>query len=137
MKSSLTLLCTVALGLALLGCNKNENLGTITGTVTYEGAPVTEGTISFRSEESGLSASDELDAEGKFEVTAVGGIPPGNYKAFIVPPEVEVSLGPDVAPVLKPKDMPNVPRPYRSIRTTPLAVDVVAGANEVSFELKK
>lgn len=137
MNSSLKLSFAVVLGLVLLGCNKSENLGTIHGTVTYDGAPVTEGTISFRGEESGLSASDELDAEGKFEVTAAGGIPPGTYKAFIVPPEVEVSIGPDVAPVLKPKDMPNVPKEYRSIRTTPLTAEVSTGDNEVNFELKK
>lgn len=137
MKLSSNLLFIIVLGLGLLGCNKSESLGTIHGTVTYDGAPVTEGTISFRGDENGLSASDELDAEGKFEVTAAGGIPPGNYKAFIVPPEVEVSIGPNVAPILKPKDMPNVPKEYRSVRTSPLSTDVKLGDNEVNFELKK
>ena len=137
MNSSWKLLLTVVLGLGLFGCNKNESLGTIHGTVTYEGAPVTEGTISFRGDENGLSVSDELDAEGKFEVTAAGGIPPGTYKAFIVPPEVEVSIGPNVAPVLKPKDMPNVPKEFRSIRSTTLTADITTGDNEVNFELKK
>jgi len=137
MKLSLNLLCSVILGLGILGCSKEENLGTIHGTVTYDGSPVTEGTISFRGQEDGLSVSDELDAEGKYEVTAAGGIPPGTYKAFIVPPEVEVSIGPDVSPVMKPKDMPNLPKEYRSIRTTPLSAEVTTGDNEVNFELKK
>ncbi|MHC2065991.1 carboxypeptidase-like regulatory domain-containing protein [Bremerella sp. T1] len=137
MKFYTCLLTVAVLGIGLAGCNQDKTLGTIHGNVTYDGDPVKEGTISFRGVENGVSVSDELDSEGKFEITAAGGIAPGTYQVFIVPPEVEVSIGENVAPILKPKDMKDLPKEYRSIRTTPLKADITTGENEVSFELKK
>lgn len=135
MKFYLPLLLTAAFAISV-GCNSQATLGTIHGKVTSDGAPVTEATISFRNIDTGESISDELDDQGLFDITAAGGIKPGKYKVAIIPPEVEVSRGPNSSPVLQPKEMPNLPKQYRSMNTTPLVQEVVAGENDFSIELK-
>ncbi|MEW4455689.1 carboxypeptidase-like regulatory domain-containing protein [Bremerella sp. JC817] len=121
----------------ICGCSKSEPLGTVKGVVTFKGQPVAEATVSFRNQKTGDSASDVLDEEGKYEIRAAGGMDPGDYQVIILPPEVEVSLGPNSPPAMKPKDMPNVPKKYQSAQTSTLLTVLEAGTNEVDLELSE
>ena len=135
MKSFLLAFLATTIATSLTGCGASESLGTVRGNVTSDGQPVAEATISFRNTETGESASAQLDASGAYQITGAGGVDPGTYKVIILPPEVEVSLGPNSPPTTRQKEMPNLPKRYRSIQTTPLSAEVGNGENEINFEL--
>jgi len=107
--------------------------GDVSGTVTYQGQPVTEGTVNFLSPETGRSASATLDAQGKFTVD--GGVEAGSHVVTITPPFVEVPPGGDEPPP-EPKEYANIPEKYRSDTTSDLTAEVKPGKNQFSFELE-
>ena len=71
------------LGLAILGCGKSGIERTvITGSVTYQGAPVQQGRILFVPEGE-LPSSQARIANGAYRVESKGGIPVGTHKVKI------------------------------------------------------
>src|SRR5687768_8918917 len=53
---------------ATLGCGKSgPAVGQVSGKVTYKGAPITEGMVSFYSAGANYGADARLDKEGRFE----------------------------------------------------------------------
>ena len=120
----------------LLGCSPSEPLGQVEGRVTFQGQPVTEGTINFSSA-SGAGAESALGADGKYAVsTPVGGLPPGEYAVTIVPALYLDKSDPHTPPVMEEKKAPNIPEKYRRIGGSPLRWTVVAGKNKADFDMK-
>ena len=114
---------------ALMGCSRPAAppvVLEVKGTVTLDGAALTEGTINFTSAHSGNAAIAHLGPEGKFVIT--GGIVPGEYKVTITPP----TPTPD-NPTPKTSD---IPEKYRSEETTDLTAKVSSTAGDLKFELK-
>lgn len=73
------------------GCNDaagpKRKLVKVTGTVQFDGKPLTQGTISFVAEGQGaVNAAGDIDGTGKYTLSTHekgDGAPPGNYKVRI------------------------------------------------------
>jgi hypothetical protein len=127
--------------ISCLGCGEGPPpTGSVNGTVTYKGQPVTSGAAMLENAEQGTIAAGELDASGKFRVE---GLRLGEYVVTIVPPPVEMPNENSsfdgtkalVAPkVVAPKD---IPAKFASSQTSPLRHTIVEGESEFSIDLAK
>lgn len=111
------------------GCADNKGL-TVTGKVTVDGAPLSQGEVSYHSGTGAggnavvLTAS--VDAQGDYTMVA----PPGTYKVTVFAEEPRSSEGADAYAM--PKYL--VAAPFRNPDTTPLTVDVKTGAAEGAYD---
>ena len=122
------LLC-LSLLLLLTGCGSGEPAGSVSGTVTLDGQPLTKGEIGFVSSTSGEGASAEIQAGGSFRMTA--SIPPGEYTVTVSPPPPP----PPTPQTMNNPPLPSdIPQKYRSAQTSDLVFEVEDGSN--SFEVK-
>ncbi len=71
----------------LLGCGKSGSVEyvVVSGHVSWQGKPISRGTIRFvpRGETKGPTSAAEI-VDGKYEVTARGGVPIGEHRVEIV-----------------------------------------------------
>ena len=127
-----------AAGFCLAGCTPSSGpIGRVTGEVTFDGAPVEEGIVSFLNREQGLAAQAALGAGGTFEVrsSAGRGLPPGKYEVAIMPPTVKI---PDTAETVGGegfKEVDNIPQKYRSAVSSGLVAEVSEGTNHLEFAM--
>jgi len=113
--------------LALVGCSKP--MGTVSGKVTYKGAPVTSGEVQFIDQAKGKGASGKLDGEGKY--TLSGQLEAGKYKVYIQAPVPE-----QLPPGQVSKRPPfTVPPKFQDPGQTPVTKEVKAGANDIPIDL--
>ena len=110
----------------------------VSGTVTYNGQPLTTGNVVFVpvAAEEGRSARGEIDAEGRFQLTTLktgDGALPGQYKVtvFRYHPGSGSSEG-MIAPAVGP---PAIPARYLDAKTTDLTATIGDSATEVNLEL--
>ena len=104
----------------------------MTGTVTFQGQPVTDGSVNVLSKESGRVYTSTLGAEGKFKINE--SVVVGKYAFFITPP---AGAAPTVdKPVVAPIDPPNIPKKYRSDATPGLIDEAQKGNNDSKFDMK-
>ncbi len=85
------------LGWLAIGCNQTgPPLVDVSGQVTLDGLPLTEGTVSFLSS-SGKIASASLDEGGGFHLTCQygNGVPLGDYQVAILPPPAADAKDPE------------------------------------------
>lgn len=84
MKRLAALLTAVCL-LSLAGCAKKDTNGRmpITGKVTFQGAPLDNGSIQFVAEAGGQQGSGAVITNGEYTVPSRAGLPPGKYKVLI------------------------------------------------------
>ena len=75
--SIITVLCC---SLFLAGCGESDPLNRqgVTGEIKIQGEPVADGTIEFSPVANGTSSGAQI-LEGKFEIPAQKGLPPGEY----------------------------------------------------------
>jgi len=79
----------VVLGSCLLvmvcGCSGDNPEGrrAISGTVTLDGAPLKQGSISFEPQKQGGLRSGTTIADGRYSIRAEKGLPAGRYKVMI------------------------------------------------------
>lgn len=123
----------LAVGLASCGKTTDTPQGHVTGNVSFKGQPVTEGMVFLLSKATGRSASANLAGDGHFVIKE--GVNVGKYTVSIIPPVIESNPGNGPEP--PPKEYPNIPKKYRSDTTSDLFVEVVAGENEFSWDLKE
>ncbi|WP_298868094.1 hypothetical protein [uncultured Gimesia sp.] len=117
--------------LIMVGCGGVENVkqrGSVTLTITHNGAPVTEGEVRMMITGKGEAAIGNLNESGQVELTDVV---LGKYVVTVAPPELATPDNP--APK---KDYPNLPSQYRDLSKSPLKAEVKAGSNEFTFDLK-
>ena len=122
---------------AMYGCGgTGEPTGKVTGRITHEGTPLTEGTISFSSQDgSSTVASSVISADGVYDLQFgdTSRIPVGEYTITVHPPAPPLDLS---NPVPSPqKEYPNFPLPYRSPATSPLHAVIAEGEQEMDFDL--
>jgi hypothetical protein len=132
------LLC---LSLALLGagCGDKSGVGAtvpVAGKVTVGGQPLAKGSVSFKPDTakgntSKFEPSSDIDASGGYSLLTNGkpGAPAGWYKVTVVAEEAVDSTNPK-----PPKSLVSVK--YKDPETTPLSVEVKAGASPDAYELK-
>lgn len=131
-----TILPFVFLGaLSLVGCKSGSGpAGEVSGKVTFEGKPVTEGTVTFQSD-AGTGDEGTLNAEGAYSLKRP--LPTGDYKVFILPPVVK-SVDPKTRRTVSDlKPMPDIPEKYRSQATSDLKAKIEPGKNVHNFEMKR
>jgi len=136
MTSLLKALGSCLLVISLMGCGSSGepsvDVITINGTVTFEGSPITEGTIQFEDSSTGISSSAELGTDGTYSMEIAN----GNYKVTVTPPWVEVDMGPDSPPQEDYKEVDNIPQQYRQTTTTDLTATVTEAGQTIDFDLK-
>jgi hypothetical protein len=150
------------LGLTI-GCSKSENLRSVTGIVTYQGAPLEGAIVSFIPDSSdGLPGSGITNANGQFEIlpgrAGLKGLKPGSYKVTVVKKEKSAPGKKTLSPAQRSKlskeerekleqaeqnqeDVPapknTLPKKYGNPKTTPLEFSVENKSdNHFSLELK-
>jgi hypothetical protein len=129
---SLSLIATTAL---MVGCGGStagakKMGGAVSGSVTFQGQPVSEGSVQLYSATSGDAATATLDAAGKFKLTTP--IPIGSYKVSIMPPP---EPAPQVGVPYAPKEYKNIPLKYRADATSPLKAEIKAEPNVLTLEM--
>ena len=120
--------------LALPGCG-GSGLDTVpvTGRVTYQGAPLASGTITFAPEEPkvGRAAWGYLDAEGQYSLTTVrmnDGALPGNYRVAVI------SFIPGSATAVS-RGEPAIPKKFFTHKTSGLSATVDNSTTTLDFDL--
>ena len=99
MTKFLRLLCLGFFLALALGCGKHES--SITGTVTFDGTPLTRGTVTFHPKAGGAAAYARIDADGNYTVKTGDqeGLKAGEYVATVVataapgPGQSEAAMG--------------------------------------------
>ncbi|MBN9118755.1 MAG: hypothetical protein J0I06_06285 [Planctomycetes bacterium] len=129
--------CTLAAALALAaGCaDPGPKVVPVRGKVTYNGNPVTSGTVTFTPTAGGPPATGEIGPDGTFAMTTFksgDGAVPGKHKVFIA-----AMAGPnDQLPESRsPTPPPTIPVKYTHPATSPLTADVGDTETAVTFEL--
>ena len=123
------------------GCGGGEEApptASVSGKVTFQGAPVTEGFVNFASD-AGFAASAPLQEDGAYElVTQYGDMPTGPYKVSVTPPSPpDTGMGDATAEAPPMPDPENIPKKYREYGTSGLTVEVTEdGANTFDFDLQ-
>jgi hypothetical protein len=124
-----------ALGLFATGCRGG---GTVSGTVTLDGAPLKAGTVTFHPVGDGPAAIGSIKPDGSYEL-AVGAersIPPGEYVVTVEGNESASSEAP-ADPRTPPRPPKRItPDKYASKDRSDLRVTLKAGSNKIPLELK-
>lgn len=130
----------VALGICaiLTGCGPDTPpTGKVSGTVTYNGAPVSNATVTFLPD-NGRSASGVTDSSGNFTLSTFGtsdGALLGNHKVIVTPYETDIPM-PETPGEAAAAPKAPFPEKYMKAETTDLTATVQSGANDVPLELK-
>lgn len=141
--------CTMAALSALLlvglsGCggevSGQKDTASVQGTVTYQGQPLTTGTVFFVPAGGGPTAEGQIREDGTFELTTYeegDGAVPGQHGVMIhAEREMKAVLPEDEDPD-NPPDPQLIPAKYSSVETSGLTATVTAeGENTVKFELQ-
>jgi len=129
----------LVLGLAaIVGCEPPADpTGQVSGTVSFQGKPLEDGIISIVNYETGVRIDTEIQPDGTYLATThKGGLPPGNYKVVIFPPEIaDPNPPPNSEPGMIQKKMDNIPKKYRSPQTTPLTLSITEGENTFDVDM--
>jgi hypothetical protein len=141
------------------GCNSggySGPAGTVSGTVTLNGAPVPQGcSVAFVSDK-GFTASGQVGADGSYQLSVVGeegsttsGIPVATYNVSVNPPaggegsegdydammEEESEAGEDQAEESQ-AEAEVIPAKYQSGATSELSFEVKEGPNTIDITLE-
>jgi hypothetical protein len=122
----------LVLAAALAGCGKER--GGVSGKVTLQGQPVSEGEVQFYDREWGAFMTAKLNADGSYVVrTADGpGLWVGTYQVAIVPAREDPPLGSTAPPAPKPF---KVPPKYWDPKTSGLKITVEDSNRPFDFDL--
>jgi hypothetical protein len=122
--------------LPLVGCGSNRmKTAVVRDTLTYNGKPVPNGTISFIPE-SGPTATGEIGSDGSYRLTTYrkgDGAVLGKHKVIVVAMEDMSGKLPEARNPLPP---PIVPVKYTSLATTDLRAEVKDQDNTIDFNLE-
>lgn len=142
--------CAVVLGLGmalLQGC-KRDGLGgptgTVSGTVTLNGKPLGEVTVTFFGENNGDTAMGVTQADGTYTLLYGTGfsVPAGDYRVAVttgISPNAPPPNPGDLMKTMKPGPLAksSIPTKYQTASTSTLIAVVKEGTNpNISFDLK-
>ena len=142
--------CGLACVLAV-GCGESSKYAQVSGSVTLDGKPVENATVSFLPKGSGRPAGGNTDANGVFELTTDNpgdGALAGRYIVTVTAVDIvksekakalEAEYGSvgDSVPGPPPNENWRVPRTYSELQTSGLEFVVKQGENNVAnFDLK-
>jgi hypothetical protein len=117
----------------VVGCESGDKPITVQGKVTFQGEPVTEGTVQFTDEKTGHGGEVNLGPGGAYQVV----LPAGTYSVVVLPPLVEAKMkNMDTPPDTVFKKVKNIPVKYHSTVTSGLTAAVAADKTTHDFDLK-
>ena len=127
-------LLAAALALAATGCGSGDGLQKVTGKVSYDGQPISEGRILFRNTTGDQKAYSGAITEGRYEVMCEPGTMRVEVTAMrVVPGKFQQGPGGDKDRV--PATEMYIPAKYNS--ESKLTAEVKTSANDVPFDLTK
>ncbi|QEH36929.1 hypothetical protein OJF2_55140 [Aquisphaera giovannonii] len=150
------LLAVGTLSLFVLGCSDDglDKRYPISGKVTYKGAPVATGTISFANEDPAKHGAQGELKDGYYSLTTLtpgDGALPGKYKVTIESRDIDLTevrafvkskggnpdaqLPQELVNKARAKAKSNVPEKYTALKTTPLTAEVGTSAKTLDFDL--
>lgn len=109
----------------------------VKGTVTYQGKPLPEALVLFRSKDGKWTASGRTDTDGKYKLTTFNpgdGAPAGEYLVSVTAFESPSAAEDEEKPAPPPKLL--IPAKYRLPETSGLTAVVEQKENEINFDLK-
>ena len=118
---------------AFVGCGglNQPQTGTVTGSVSVHGEPLTTGTVNLYSKQTAAGAQAMMDTKGEFKVH--GEVPTGTYVVYLqpsAPPMPVMEDGNNPAPLTNDtSDFPDVPAQYLSADKSDVMVEVESGEN--------
>ena len=122
----LTLLAAL---MVCIGCSREPPTGSVAGKVSYQGNPLTVGTILLVNPATGIGANAVLDASGGFRIE---GVRTGDYQVAIqrppAPPPDEMAAGKEWTPS-------PVPDKYQVPDTSGLTVTINEAENTADFAI--
>ena len=126
------------LTVGVLGCggSKRDPVGAVSGAVTFQGQPVSEGMVSFHNPQKGVFLNFTLKPDGTYVARTAQqeGLPVGAYKVAVLPPLADVPVGVPKEP-LQVKEYPNIPPRYRKPDTSGLTLVVQQGENRFDIAM--
>jgi hypothetical protein len=151
-RSSIAAISSAAV-LIVVGCGDNTGLPArypVSGTVTYKGAPVEKGSITFEPTSADARHASGAITDGSYTLTTLAendGAMPGDYKVVIISTELDTSeiqarskggaAHHDEAFAKAVKTAKNlVPKKYGRSDTSGLTAKVEAKSNTLDFDLK-
>jgi hypothetical protein len=129
------LLVSIVLGVA--GCDKGPPITQVSGKVTFQGQPVSEGVINFALE-SGFGVQAVLAGDGSYRLLSHHGkgIPLGSYKVTIAPPSFDPVPADMSNPPPPQPPYPNIPQRYRNFDTSGFTAEAGESDNVFDFDMK-
>ncbi|MCA9116218.1 MAG: hypothetical protein KDA79_14130 [Planctomycetaceae bacterium] len=118
--------------LLAMGCGGGAEAtptGEVSGKVTVNGEPLTQGQVNFISAEKGVGGTGELQEDGTYKLD--GPLPVGEYKVYISFNIAPSQLGTAAEDVLK-----LVPEKYQTQQTSDLSAKVEADRTEYDFAIE-
>ncbi|MFO0877731.1 MAG: hypothetical protein U0840_10290 [Gemmataceae bacterium] len=123
-------LLVLSSAVALVGCAGGKPTGSVSGKVSYKGAPVTSGFVNFFAPERGAASQGKITESGTY--TLEGVVDAGTYKVYLQPPLPE-QLPPGTKP--KAKAPFSVPAKFLDGNSSPLSKEVKSGKNDINLDL--
>ena len=128
------LAAVLVVGLFLVGLTGCGRRASVQGTVTFDGTPIDNGSITFVPESSGGQKASAQIKDGKYSIESERGPSPGKYKVEVtwmkVPP-AKKGADPDVQQGEGKQMLPD-----KFNTATTLTADISSGSNTVNFDLK-
>lgn len=129
------------------GCNGSAMVP-VSGKVTFEGAPVPQGTITFFPQAGGRPATGQIQSDGSYVLSSLepgDGVPPGDYAVAIearrvhggapVPASLEEEIAGVGAGGAPARIEWLVPIEYSSAQSSGLTATVTPGESQIDFAL--
>ncbi len=139
--------CFAAMAVMLWGCGRSgPKYWAVDGKVTFQGKPVTAGSIRFSNPRMGVDIVTELDAGGNYAIVTGEkmGLPEGTYQVAVVP-KVDISnlqitnsglVVPSSMPSTQQRHPPNIPIRYHQPATSGLTLTVKPEPNVFDVDMQ-
>src|SRR5262249_43161242 len=136
------LLLAASVALVAGGCSPSTSTATVTGTVTYKGAPLKTGEISFVGD-GGAAPSAVIGTGGRYQIDnapggevagGLGSSTPGCEKAPLAPPSPEGDKPAGPPPKMIERSL--VPKKYNDSKSSGLKYTLKSGRQTIDVELK-
>ena len=113
----------------VVGCEGGKPAGSVTGTVKYKGAPLSEGDVNFIGK-NGAAAIAKIDASGGFKID--GALEADEYRVYFSSPPPEPA-----APGTRPaRPKADLPAKFKDPASSGVVVPIKSGKNDVTIEFK-
>lgn len=123
-----------AVVLTATGCGggSGPRMNTVQGTVTFQGSPVEEGSITFEDSSAGTAGGTELGPGGTYRLS----LPDGTYAVWIQPPMIVTPDTADSPGGEEMKEVNNIPPKYWRSTSSGLSVQVSRNETTHDFDLQ-